>query len=54
MRAFGGRELGDITTDQVERWLAGMDREAVSKRTINKHRQLVCSVLEFAARRPQR
>lgn len=52
MRAFGGRELGDITTDQVERWLAGMDRGAVSKRTINKYRELVCSVLEFAAAGP--
>ena len=48
---FAGRELRSITTAQVERFLARLDTEPVSKRTINKHRQVVCSILEHAARR---
>jgi len=54
MGEFGGRELRSITTAQVERFLARLDTEPVSKRTINKHRQVVCSILEHAARRPGR
>ena len=49
---FGGQPIDKITTVQVERWLARLDKEPISKRTINIHRQLVCSVLEHAVRRP--
>jgi integrase len=51
---FGGQELRSITTAQVERFLARLDSEPISKRTVNKHRQVVCSILEHAARRPER
>jgi len=51
---FGGRELRSITTGQVERFLARLDTEPISKRTVNKHRQVICSILEHAARRPER
>ena len=54
MAEFGGRELRSITTAQVERFLARLDTEPVSKRTVNKHRQVVCSILEHASRRPDR
>ncbi len=54
MAEFGGRTLRSITTAQVEGFLAGIDQEAVGKRTVNKHRQVVCSILEHAARRPDR
>ncbi len=54
MAEFGGRDLRSITTAQVERFLARLDTEPVSKRTINKHRQVVCSILEHASRRPER
>lgn len=54
MREFGGQALSAITTEQVDRWLERMDHQAVSKRTINTHRQFVCSVLEYAVARPQR
>ena len=54
MAEFGGQKLRSITTAQVERFLARLDREPVSKRSINKHRQLICSVLEHAVRRPDR
>jgi len=51
---FGGQELRSITTAQVERFLARLDSEPISKRTVNKHRQVVCSILEHAAREPER
>ncbi len=54
MREFGGQALSAITTEQIDRWLERMDHQAVSKRTINTHRQFVCSVLEYAAGRPER
>ncbi len=52
MGEFGDRELRSITIAQVERFLARLDTESVSKRTVNKHRQVVCSILEHASRRP--
>jgi integrase len=51
---FGGRAIDTITTAQVERWLERLDAQDISKRTVNKHRQVVCSVLEHAVRRPDR
>ena len=54
MAEFGGQKLRAITTAQVERFLARLDTEPVSKRSVNKHRQIICSVLEHAARRPDR
>jgi integrase len=40
--------LESITTIDVKRWLEKLDREGISARTINKHRQLVASVFEYA------
>ena len=54
MREFGGQAIDSITTTQVERWLETLDAEDISKRTVNTYRQIVCSVLEHAARRPER
>ena len=54
MREFGGQAIDAITTTQVERWLETLDADDISKRTVNTYRQLVCSVLEHAARRPER
>src|SRR4051794_38580959 len=51
---FGGQSLASITTTQVERWLARLDEQPISKRTVNIHRQLVCSILEHATRNPER
>jgi integrase len=52
LREFGGHALATITTDQIERWLERLDDQGLSQRTVNKHRQLVSSVLGFAAIRP--
>jgi integrase len=54
MREFGGQAIDSITTTQVERWLETLDAEDISKRTVNTYRQLMCSVLEHATRRPER
>ena len=53
MREFGGQAIDSITTTQVERWLEDLHAEDIPKRTVNTYRQLVCSVLEHAARRPE-
>jgi integrase len=51
MRFFGGRELFGILTADIRRFLT-MDREDVSARTVNIHRQLLHALFEFA-RRPE-
>lgn len=50
MRAFGSRRLSDITTGDVNRFLAGLDQEAISARQVNMHRQILHSIFEFAKR----
>lgn len=50
MRAFGGRRLAEITTAEVARFLAALDREDVSARTVNKHRQVLHAIFEYARR----
>jgi len=54
MAAFGASEIRSITTADIESFLARLDTQSVSKRTVNKHRQVICSVLEHAVRQPQR
>jgi integrase len=50
MRAFGGRELAGIDGADVRRFLAKLDREDISARTVNKHRQVLHAIFEYAAR----
>jgi hypothetical protein len=50
MRAFGGTKLAAITTADVARFLAALDREDVSARTVNKHRQVLHAIFEYARR----
>jgi integrase len=47
-RAFGDRPLTAITAIDVKRWLESLDHEEISPRTVNKHRQVVASVFEYA------
>lgn len=54
LREFGGQALATITTDQIERWLERLDDQGLSQRTVNRHRQMVSSVLGFATKRPDR
>jgi integrase len=51
MRAFGNRPRASITPAEVVRFLARLDAEpSVGPRTVNKYRQIVCSVFEPATR----
>ncbi|MDP9385846.1 MAG: site-specific integrase [Actinomycetota bacterium] len=51
MRALGHRPLASITKPDVARFLAPLDAEpGMGPRTVNKHRQVLCSVFEHAMR----
>ncbi len=50
MREFGKRSLLDITTKDARRFLAKLDREDISARTVNIHRQVLHAMFEFARR----
>lgn len=51
MRAFGSRPLTSITVADVSRFLRWLDAEAaMTARTVNKHRQLLCSIFKHAMR----
>ncbi|MGA8745810.1 MAG: site-specific integrase [Solirubrobacterales bacterium] len=48
MRAFGGERLSEISTQEVRRFLSNLDHEEMSAGTVNKHRQLLHALFEFA------
>jgi integrase len=50
MRAFAGRKLVSMTTQDMQRFLAKIDREPISPRTVNIHRQVLHSIFECARR----
>lgn len=47
-RTFGDRPIEAISTIDVKHWLESLDHEDISPRTVNKHRQVVASVFEYA------
>ena len=49
-RTFGGRKLTDITAGDVNRFLSGLDLEAISARQVNMHRQVLHSIFAFCMR----
>jgi integrase len=51
MRTFGGRRLADIETEDVSRFLYDLDRDGMSPRSVNKHRQVLHAIFEYAKRR---
>ena len=48
MRAFGDRPIASITTAEIERFLRRLDREGLTGRNVNVHRQAVANVFEYA------
>ena len=50
MRAFGERPIASITTADIERFLRGLDREGLTGRNVNAHRQALANVFEYATR----
>jgi integrase len=51
---FGGRRLHTIAAEEIERWLYDLDDDGLSGRTVNAHRQLLCSILGYAVKRSAR
>jgi integrase len=52
MQAFGGRPLDTITTEDVAAFLRRLDRDPdLSARTVNKHRQVLHAIFNYACRR---
>ena len=50
MRAFGERPIASITTADIERFLRGLDRQGLTGRNVNVHRQVLANVFEYATR----
>lgn len=50
MAAFGGRPAVSITTRDVSKFLRDLDSEAVSARTVNKHRQVLLAIFNYGRR----
>jgi hypothetical protein len=50
MRAFGDRPIVSITTAEIERFLRRLDREGLTGRNVNVHRQVIANVFEYATR----
>ncbi len=48
MAALGDRAAADVTTRDINELLAGVAASGVSPRTVNKHRQLICSAFSYA------
>jgi hypothetical protein len=50
MRAFGDRPIASITSADIERFLRRLDREGLTGRNVNVHRQVLANVFEYATR----
>ena len=50
MAAFGDRQVDAVTTAEVSRFLRGLDREKLTPRNVNKHRQVLAAMFSFACR----
>jgi integrase len=50
MQAFGDRPIASITTADIERFLRRLDRDGLSGRNVNVHRQVLANVFEYATR----
>ena len=50
MKAFGDRPAAEITTADVSKFLREYDRTGVSSRTVNKDRQMLSAIFNYARR----
>jgi integrase len=50
MREFAGRKLASISDQDVRRFMARLDREPITARTVNIHRQVLHAIFEHARR----
>jgi integrase len=50
MAAFGDRALEEVTTRDVSTFLRSLDREKLTPRNVNKHRQVLAAIFNYACR----
>jgi integrase len=50
MAGFGDREYDSVTAIEVSAFLRRLDREDISARTVNKHRQVLSAIFSYACR----
>ena len=50
MAAFGDRPVEQVTTAEASRFLRGLDREKLTPRNVNKHRQVLAAMFSYACR----
>ena len=50
MAAFGDRPIGKVTTRDVSDFLRSLDREGLTPRNVNKHRQVLATMFRYACR----
>lgn len=50
MKAFGDRPAGQVTTKEVGAFLRLLDREGLSARNVNKHREVLASMFAYGCR----
>lgn len=50
MAALGDRPIGKVTTREVSDFLRSLDREGLTPRNVNKHRQTLATMFRYACR----
>jgi integrase len=50
MAAFGDRPYDEVTATEVSKFLRSLDREQLTPRNVNKHRQLLAAIFNYACR----
>lgn len=50
MAAFGDRPIREVDVREVDRFLRGLDRDGLSARNVNKHRQALSAIFNYARR----
>jgi integrase len=50
MKAFGDRPAAEVTTAEVSRFLRSLDREGLTPRNVNKHREVLAPMFAYGCR----
>jgi hypothetical protein len=50
MNAFGDRPADEVTTAEVSRFLRALDKEGLTPRNVNKHREVLAAIFTYGCR----
>jgi integrase len=50
MAAFADRPIAKVTTREISAFLRQLDGSGITPRTVNKHRQVLCAIFNYARR----